>query len=106
MRGINDDQDEILKHLTQVEKELDLLLSNFITGASDLSEFYANPLSTSNLDLDSDSLYDKRLTRQQVFQKAFQIEQAADEMSRELQSSERALDQIQASQAKKQDAGI
>jgi hypothetical protein len=68
MRGINDDQDEVLKHLSQVEKELDYLLSSFITGACDLSEFYANPLSsTANLDLESDQLYDKRLTRQQIF---------------------------------------
>ena len=28
MRGINDDQDEIMKHLSMVEKELDYLLSS------------------------------------------------------------------------------
>ena len=67
MRGINSDQDEIIKHLSQVEKELDLLLSSNLAGASDLTEFYANPLTN----LESDHHIDKRLTRQQVFQKAF-----------------------------------
>jgi hypothetical protein len=67
MRGINSDQDEIIKHLSQVEKELDLLLSSNFAGASDLTEFYANPLTN----LESDHHIDKRLTRQQVFKKAF-----------------------------------
>ena len=46
MRGINEDQDEIMRQLSQVEKELDFLLSSCINGATDLSDFYANPLST------------------------------------------------------------
>jgi hypothetical protein len=51
-----------LKHLSQVEKELDQLLSSYINGATDLSDFYANPI-TSAADLSSDTIYDKRLTR-------------------------------------------
>ena len=102
MRGIGSDQDEILKHLSQVEKELDTLLSCNLSCAQDLSEFYANPLTN----LESDHHCDKRLTRQQVFQKAFQIETASDEISRDLYDSELALEKIQAANAKKQDDGI
>ena len=52
--------------------------------------------------------YDRLLTRQQVFQHAFTIEQAADEMSREVHASERAIERLQASQAAsaKDQAGI
>lgn len=65
MRGINDDQDEIMKHLSQVERELDHLLSSMLPESTDLSDFYANPISAAaNLEV---SVYDRRLTRQQVF---------------------------------------
>ena len=73
---------------------------------ADLSEFYANPLLTVDQQQLDSNQFDKRVTRQQVFQKAFNIESAADEMTRELHDSELALERIQAQMAQKQDAGI
>jgi hypothetical protein len=39
-----------------------------------------------------DSFYEKRLTRQQIFEKAFAIEQLADEIGREVAHSERDME--------------
>jgi hypothetical protein len=88
--------------LNQVEKELDQLLSSAIPV--DVSDFYANPLGRSFDETTPDStFYDRRVTRQQVFQKAFLIETAADEIAREVHDSLTGLERVQKDLAGKRD---
>jgi len=42
-----------------------------------------------------DSFYDRRLTRQQIFEKAFAIEQLADDIGRDLAQAEKDMDLAQ-----------
>ena len=101
MKNLSSDQDGILSDLNKIERELDILLSNSQSGigrggSSDLVDFYSNPLAHLRTNPGGenqiDSFYEKRLTRQQIFEKAFAIEQLADEIGREVAHSERNME--------------
>jgi cupin superfamily acireductone dioxygenase involved in methionine salvage len=89
MQQVNSDQDEILNSLNSIEKELDLLLSGDVLHhkqTSQIVEFYNNPISKANSSYGyaEANLYEYRASRQQVFQKAFTIEQFTEEIANDL----------------------
>lgn len=82
MQDINSDQDDILKLLGSVEGELDMLLSQELSEAptenASVLDFYRDPISLSSKGGD---FYEKRVSRQQVFEKAYTIEQYSQEIA-------------------------
>ena len=73
MKNLSQDQDGILNDLSKIENELDTLLSNSQYGlaGTDLVNFYTNPLAhasnttgSQHAELQMDSFYERRVTRQ------------------------------------------
>ena len=101
MREINSDQDEILHQLFDIEKELDILIQEGLNGYSmskstEVLDFYNNPLYKKGSGSTGETLfYEQRVPRQQVFQKAFMIEQYVDEISNDLNNVQRTIDLTQ-----------
>lgn len=97
IKEINFDQDDILRQLTSVEKELDLLLEQTLDGSQshELLDFYNRPLTGATPGGDQELMYERRLTRQQIFQKAFMVESLTDEITKELIETQRAIDLTQ-----------
>ena len=108
MRAINGDQDDILGTLAGIEKELDLLLSeggerqapSFSQGK--LVDFYNDPITSLKALEESASPYESRVARQQIFQKAFLIDQYTDDIQAELAVVERQIDATQSIVAREQ----
>ena len=104
MKNLSQDQDGILNDLSKIENELDTLLSNSQYGlaGTDLVNFYTNPLAhasnttgSQHAELQMDSFYERRVTRQQVFEKAYAIEKLSDEVGRDLAQTEREMELAQ-----------
>lgn len=89
MKSINSDQDDILKTLTGIEKEIDVLIGQggdryAFTKSSNLIDFYNDPITSVKALEEATSPYETRVTRQQIFQKAFFIDQYTDDIQSEL----------------------
>lgn len=100
VRDISSDQEDILRTLNSIESELDQLLSGDVIHhkkVSEIVDFYNNPTSKSAGGSAEANFYEYRASRQQVFQKAFTIEQLTEELSQGLSEVERAIDQTQRS---------
>ena len=96
VKDIENEQKDVITCLNGIEKELDILISNeyYVGQEEDILAFYSDPLSSVFTQKTGD--YEPRIFRQQIFQKAFAIEQYADEIVKELANSQRAIEQTQA----------
>ena len=86
------DQDEILKSLAKIEKELDALLSEGLDRraiAADV-EFFNNPLLSK-----SDNFYEMRGVRHQVFEKSYKLNQYVEEIASGVAQVHKEIDSFQ-----------
>lgn len=95
VKDIENEQKDVITQLNGIEKELDILISDdyYVGQDEDILAFYSDPLSSVFTQTSND--YQPRIFRQQIFQKAFAIEQYADEIARELINSQKAIQQTQ-----------
>ena len=88
IKGIADDQTQIIDELGQIEKELDSLIAS--GGNQQLIQYFNQAVS------DQDKVDLSKVTsREQIYGKALQIEKEIEEMNRELVDVQTMIDQKQ-----------